>query len=72
MEKDQYVAYNSHGIDGQPVRRIFSFSILEEKTAFLAKVRQCTSQMQTSSEKSLIRDTLVSIVQDDKFLDYFI
>lgn len=57
-----------------PVRRVFYFSIIEEKDNFLKSVKTFVGkvQNQNTSEKELVRETLIKIVQDDKFLDYFI
>ena len=71
-EKDNFVAYDTIAKDGQPVRRVFYFSIKEEKDQFIDLANQCIGRLQNNTERNQIREALVKIVNDDKFLDYFI
>ena len=71
-EKDQFVAYTTKNSEGKQVRRIFYFSIAEEKDQFMGQLKQCLHKVETTSERQQIKETLIKIVQDDKFLDYFI
>ena len=41
QEKENFVAYNTIGVDGFPVSRVFYFSIADEKTQFLEEVKKC-------------------------------
>jgi hypothetical protein len=57
-----------------PVRRVFYFSILEEKENFLNAVKCNVGKLKNEIyfEKEQIKETLIKIVSDDKFLDDFI
>ena len=71
-QKDNFLAYSTTGKDGLPVRRVLYFHYLEEKTQFLEEVKQCSLKLNQNCERNQIRDTLIRIVSEDSFLDYFI
>ena len=50
------------GVDGMSVRRVFYFSLIEEKTKFLSTVKTCVQKLQNTSEKNLVKETLMKIV----------
>ena len=72
VDKDKFVAYTARLPNNETRRRTFYFSIEEEKTRFLVEARKCVERVKDSSEKYQVREALLKVVQDDKFLDYFI
>ena len=71
-DRDNFVAYTARLPNNETRRRTFYFAVPEEKHKFLLEARKCIERVKGSSEKHQVREALIKVVQDDKFLDYFI